>query len=382
MSKKIFYWAPHFSKIATTKAVINSAYSLKKYSKEYNVSLISTIGEWKNYESDLYEKKIDIINLSNRNLIKNLPKEGFFLSRFSFIFIFVYFFFILLKKIKTEKPDFLIIHLITSLPLVLFLFFSFKKTKLILRVSGFPNLNIFRKLFWKLSNKVIYKIICPTTETLNYLSAKNLFDKKKLILIEDPAININEINILKREKIDNNIFEYNNSLLAVGRLTKQKNFKFLINVFKKINLTYPQYKLFILGEGEEKKKLINLIEKLNLNNNIKLLGYQDNVFKYMFNSKFFISVSLYEDPGFSLLEAAACNLSIISSNVQSGPIDFLSNYDAGYLYKKNNEVDFLRTFSEANIDETKKSKKMLNAKKRVKYYTKFNHFLKLDKVLI
>ena len=382
MNKKIFYWAPHFSKIATTKAVINSAHSLKKYSKEYNVSLISSIGEWKNYDSDLYEKKIDIINLSKRNLIKYLPKEGFFLSRFSFIFIFVYFFFLLLKKIKTEKPDFFIIHLITSLPLILFLFFSFKKTKLILRVSGFPNLNIFRKLFWKLSNKVIYKIICPTTETLNYLSAKNLFDKSKLILIEDPAISINEINILKREKIDNDIFEFDNSLLAVGRLTKQKNFKFLIRAFKKLNSMHPQYKLFILGEGEEKQQLINLIEELNLNNNIKLLGYQDNVFKYMFNSKFFISVSLYEDPGFSLLEAAACNLSIISSNVQSGPIDFILNNNAGYLYEKNNEEDFLLAFSEANIDETERLKKILNAKKRVKYYTKFNHFLKLDKVLL
>ena len=79
-----------------------------------------------------------------------------------------------------------------------------------------------------MSNKVIYKIICPTTETLNYLSEKNLFDKKKLILIEDPAININEINILKKEKIDNNNFDSNNSLIAVGRLTEHKNFKFLI----------------------------------------------------------------------------------------------------------------------------------------------------------
>jgi glycosyltransferase involved in cell wall biosynthesis len=382
MKKKIFYWAPHFSKIATNKAVINSAFSLKKYSNKYDVSLISSIGEWKNYESDLYKKKIDIIRLSRIDLIDNLPQEGFFLSRFSFIFIFIYFFFPLLKKIKFQKPDVLIIHLLTSLPLILFLIFNITKTKLILRISGFPNLNIFRKLFWKLSNRVIYKIICPTTETLNYLSEKNLFDKNKLILIEDPAININEINILKKEKIDNHIFDVNNSLVAVGRLTEQKNFKFLINVFKEINMTYPKYKLFILGEGEQKKELTTLIEELNLNKNIKLLGYKDNIFKYMFNSKFLISVSHYEDPGFSLLEAAACNLSIISSNVQSGPIDFLLNYNAGYLYKKNNNVDFLRVFTEANTHEDKRLERILNAKKRLKYYTKFHHFLKLNKILL
>ena len=48
---KIYYWAPFFSKIATTQAVIRSAESLIKHSKKqkYKVALIDAIGEWNEY---------------------------------------------------------------------------------------------------------------------------------------------------------------------------------------------------------------------------------------------------------------------------------------------------------------------------------------------
>ena len=63
----------------------------------------------------------------------------------------------LLKTLKKNKPDYIIIHLITSLPLILLLFFNFE-TKFILRISGYPRMNFFRKLLWKLTLKKIYLI--------------------------------------------------------------------------------------------------------------------------------------------------------------------------------------------------------------------------------
>ena len=47
---KLYYWSPFFSNIATEKAVINSIYSIKKYSKEtIKPYLLEVIGEWKNH---------------------------------------------------------------------------------------------------------------------------------------------------------------------------------------------------------------------------------------------------------------------------------------------------------------------------------------------
>ena len=92
-----------------------------------------------------------------------LYKVGYFIFAFSILSLFP-----LYKLIKKEKPDYLIIHLITVPVLILAIFFNFK-TKFILRVSGYPKLNILRKLFWKLSSKKIFKVFTPTEITKNLL---------------------------------------------------------------------------------------------------------------------------------------------------------------------------------------------------------------------
>ena len=102
-------------------------------------------------------------------------------------------FFPLKKVLKFNRPDYIIIHLITSLPLVLLIFFKFK-TKFILRISGYPRMNFFRKLLWKIFFKKIYLITCPTNNTLNYIKQLNLVDESKLKLLYDPIIEISKIN--------------------------------------------------------------------------------------------------------------------------------------------------------------------------------------------
>jgi len=69
---KIYYWSPFFSNIATEKAVINSIDSINRYSnKKISASLLETIGEWKNQEKKILEKKINVKRISNFNLIKH-----------------------------------------------------------------------------------------------------------------------------------------------------------------------------------------------------------------------------------------------------------------------------------------------------------------------
>jgi hypothetical protein len=56
--KKIFYWSPYLTNVATIKAVINSIKSIKKYSKDYEPILINSCGEFNKYKKDL--AKLDI----------------------------------------------------------------------------------------------------------------------------------------------------------------------------------------------------------------------------------------------------------------------------------------------------------------------------------
>ena len=380
---KIFYWSPFISKVATVSSVIRSAESILKYSKKknnINVAIIDAIGEWKNYRK-IINPKIEIINLSKKNISESLPKVGFFKSRLSYALIFALTFFKLLNLINKEKPDYIIAHLLTSLPIFLTLIIK-NKTKVIIRISGLPKLNLVRYIFWKLFSKKIYRVTCPTTSTYEYLKKINIFDQNKLFVLRDPVIQLHEFLIKKNEKIEDLKIEKNNLIISIGRLTRQKNLILLIRAFKKILIKYPNYHLLLLGEGEQKKLLTEETKKLKIQERISFLGYQKNVYKYLLNSDCFILTSLWEDPGFVILEAALSNTLIISSNCPNGPNEILSNGQNGFLFKNNNLSDLLNKFDEfKNSTEDELNKKKLFAKKQIKIFTQFAHFKSLRNII-
>ena len=375
--KTIYYWSPHLSNdIATVKSVKNSASSLKDYSDSYSVSVLDAVGEWQDYKEFFQKKKIDTISLG-KNIYSSLARGSYIKSRYSYIKIFLFSLFPLIKILRKNKPDYLIVHLITSLPIFIFTIFNLK-TNLILRISGLPKLNFIRFFFWKIINKKIHSVICPSKATLDYLIKKKVFDKNKLYLIHDPIIDINEFRSLKNKSIEDLDFHLNAIVLA-GRLTKQKNFILFIEAFEKILKKIPELKANIMGKGEDKEILEERIKNLGISKSIYMSNYKKNIYNYFINSKFFISTSLWEDPGFVLIEAAMCNLTIISSDCPNGPIEFLNNGDFGFLYKSNSVEDLINKITEAlGCSEEIIRKKKFLAKRNCINYTRFRHFKKMD----
>ena len=378
--KSVYYWSPFLTHVATISAVIESAKSLKKYSKKYDPVIIDACGEFESYKKTLKENQIKTINLTSFKYFKFLPKNGFFKSRFSYILIFFFSFIPLYKVIKKKNPDYFICHLITSLPMLLAKLFNFH-SKFILRISGLPKFNFFRKFYWKTCGNIFFKITSPTNATINHLRLIKIFDEKRILLLRDPIINIQKIRKLKKQKIDP-YFEKNQFIVAIGRLTKQKNFKFLISCFQKLTNSQPNLKLVILGDGEEMQNLKRLIHRKNLENNIFLLGHLQNVFNYLSRANLFILSSLWEDPGWVLLEAAASNTLILSSDCKNGPSEIIDNNKAGQLYKVDNEQDFINKFNLImSLDKAQIDSKKLFAKKKSYLFTKFQHFKSLEKII-
>ena len=379
---KIFYWSPFISKVATVSSVIKSAESITRYSKKnnVNVAIIDAVGEWTNYKK-LIDPKIEIINLNKKNIFKYLPKGNFFKSRLSYVLIFVLNFFKLLNLIKNKRPDYLIAHLLTSLPIFLTLFFN-NKTKIVLRISGLPKLNFFRFIFWKLFSKNIYSVTCPTKATYKYLRKTNIFNKNNIVILRDPVIRLREFLKKKYERIEDIKIEKKNLIIGIGRFTRQKNFLLLIKAFKKILIKYPNYHLILLGEGEQEEMLKEEAKKLEIQNKVFFLGYQKNVYKYLLNSDCFILTSLWEDPGFVILEAALSNTLIISSNCPNGPDEILSNGLNGFLFKNNDISDLLDKFNKfKNSTEDELKKKRFSVKKQLKMFTQFAHFKSLENII-
>ena len=375
MKKKIYYWGPFIDRVATVKAILNSVKSINKYSSNLEGTIIDATGEW--HDVKLSNSNLNFVKL-NQNFYKSLPKFSFIKSRLSYLIIFIRCFFPLKKLLIKDRPNFLIIHLIVTLPLILFLLFKFQ-TKLCLRISGKPKLNFFRRTLWKISSKKIDKIFCPTKETRDYLVEQNIFDKNVFVL-EDPVLEVREISFYKKNELVSNFSK--NQIILVGRLTRQKNFEIFIKAFSLIEKEYPDLKANIMGYGELKDDLTKLIIKKKLQKKIFLIGFKTNIYDYLKVSKFFILSSLWEDPGFVIVEAAACNTTIISSDCPSGPKEFLKNGKGGFLFKNNSVIDLSNKIKEAIESDPKEIfLKKKNAKLQSRKYSIFNHAKKLEYLL-
>ena len=324
------------------------------------------------------QNNVEIIKFYKKNFFKYLPKNGFLRSRFSYLTIAILSIIPLIKFLNKNKNEILIIHLIITLPLLLKFIFNLK-IKTILRISGFPKLNILRKNIWKSSNKILEYITCPTKDLLEQIKEAKIFNNQKVLFLPDAIININTMN----RKI-NNINEVvgTKTILAAGRLTKQKNFLYLLQEFEKFLKIKKDYKLIILGEGEKKSEIQNYIKKNNISDHVYLKGYVKNIFSYMKNSDLFVLSSLWEDPGFVIIEAAFSNLFVISSNCPNGPKEILDNGRGGILFKSNEEGALLNSFIEFDkLSSDDRVYKKVILKKNISKYTIFKHFKTLETIL-
>jgi glycosyltransferase involved in cell wall biosynthesis len=383
MKKSILYWSPCLNPVGTVKSTINSAIAVSRYSKDkFTVQLINVSGEWSGYENICKHNNIEMYNFGY-NFYKLLPKTGFFASRFSYLIIIIFSIIPLIKLLYKKKPDYIVIHLLTSLPMVLLNIFLFN-TKFILRISGHPNLNFLRRILWRLSSNKLFAITAPTQKLYEDLIEKKIFEKKKLFLLPDAIISLSDFR--NKMKINNNLNLYPKTptkyFLSIGRLTTQKNFLYLIDEFYKFSLENKCINLVIIGEGEQKNLLINSIREKKIENRVFIISFTDNVFYYMKKAEAFILSSLWEEVGFVIVEAAFSNLYVISSDCPNGPNEFLLNGKAGSVYSSNQTNKLflqMKDFCDQNNDVI--FLKKVKAKKQSKIYTIFNHHKVLTSII-
>ena len=204
-----------------------------------------------------------------------------------------------------------------------------------------------------------------------------------MFYLQDAIINIKDYIKFKNQKVLYENERSKNFFLSVGRLTKQKNYSYLISEFSQHLKIYKNDLLYIVGEGEEKSNLTKQIFKNNLTKNIFLLGKRDNIYSYMKNAKALILSSLWEEIGFVIVEAAFSNLLVISSDCPNGPTEFLENGRAGYLYKSNKKNELSKKLEKFNKEKEEVNLKnfIIKAKKNSSNYTLFRHYLNLKEIL-
>jgi Glycosyltransferase len=186
-------------------------------------------------------------------------------------------------------------------------------------------------------HKIFVQSISMKNDLINF---NNSLNQNKIVTIYNP-INFDVI-IDKSNKKNNNNKDILNSnyLLYVGRLEKVKNLELLIFLFKHISASLKEYKLIIIGDGSKKKSINKLINKKKLNNDVVLLGFQDNPYPFISNAKLIISTSLYEGYSSIILESIILNKKIFVSNCPGGNAEIFNLYGKNFLFnlEKMNDI--------------------------------------------
>ena len=372
LHSNIYYiWCPYVGNVGTIRASLNIARALAR-DKEKKIFLIRNGSEWIGYENEVTEDNIYILDIGMGMRLLYKGKSGYLQSRIYFIFASIFGFYYLTRLSKLY-PKATIFTCLLAAPVLLLKKIQFVKFKVFVSVQGLPTVlsnqstsvikkfeNRVRFAFWKKVYPEAEKILFLTEET--YDTAKKIFphleDKYKVLFnpIITPDIDV------KAAAPINNVSNSQNciKLLAVGRLTYQKNYEFLLRAVSKLKVDGISFELKILGTGELKNDLIEKISECKLRDHVELLGFVKNPYPYYQWADAFVMTSRWEDMPHTLVEAAYLNTFIISLDFPNGPSYITNDGDYGILVKENNE----RAFADALIDFSRLSQDERSLKTR------------------
>lgn len=200
------------------------------------------------------------------------------------------------------------------------------KCKKIVSIRNYLSLekpSFIRKQLIRFSSIRADKTVC-ISKNVEY-DMRNFFKikEKKLCTIYNPVDIKSLLTIEEDYTFDKEFSDYFN-IVTMGRLTYQKGQWNLIYAIKDIVVQYPKVRLYILGDGELKNELEELVKKLELEEHVFFLEFISNAHKFLRQCDLFVLTSLFEGLGNVLLEAMALGLPVISTDCKSGPREIIA----------------------------------------------------------
>lgn len=135
--------------------------------------------------------------------------------------------------------------------------------------------------------------------------------------------------------------------LAVGRLTYQKGFDLLLQAWAQVALLHPDWRLRIVGDGEDKAMLEQLRRELNIEASTELVPKTNNIAAHYQEAAFFVMSSRFEGFGLVLVEAQTYGLPVISFDCDVGPAEIIKHGKTGWLCEVGNVTELSDKISNA-----------------------------------
>lgn len=166
-------------------------------------------------------------------------------------------------------------------------------------------------------------------------------------------------------------------LISVGNLFKQKNHIFLLDVVRYIKTKKYAVSLNIVGDGEEKNKILNRAKELGIENQLILSGQTNFVEEELKKADFYVHSAKHESFGLVIIEAMASKIPVITLN-GNGNQDLVMNGVNGYIVEKQNPYYFGDIIIDLFLNRNKRNKIICEA---YKFSMKFDIKVYVKKLL-
>ena len=123
----------------------------------------------------------------------------------------------------------------------------------------------------------------------------------------------------------------NKRIIAIGRLTKQKGWDYLVAAAPKIKSFLPDWHIDIFGSGEEKESLLLQIKNCHVEDFITIKEPTPNIKDELLNSSVMVETSRWEGFSMVLVEAQSCGLPLVGFDCPEGPAEIIKDGECGYI---------------------------------------------------
>lgn len=240
---------------------------------------------------------------------------------------------------------------------------------------SFPSFLVHKITYKKRINgirKTINCFIAPSKKLRSYLNKNGIYNVIHLPYFLD--LKQWDYNQSKKDR---------NTLLYVGRLSKEKGVYILIKAMKEVISKVKNAKLLIVGDGSAKGDLIRLSKKLGINNNILFIGSVPNekIGEYYHKSNILVlPTTCMEQFGFTGIEAMASGTACVGSDIGGIP-EWLKDKKTGYLFRPGDKDDLAEKIIKILKNPEKAKKFAITGNTLVrKKYGKKEHIKKLEKI--
>ena len=220
------------------------------------------------------------------------------------------------------------------------------------------------------NDKKYVKKVTDSVKNFNYFVAvshgmynfyKERIGKTKCIYIPNVVDNIPDVDSKKDT----------NTIISIGRLSKEKGFIDLISVLNIVKQQVPDVVLHLIGDGEQKEEIIEKINSLGLDKHVIVHGFlnKDQIEECMLDSSVYVMTSFTESFGLVLLEAFSYSLPCVAFDSAAGAKELI-NRNNGILITNRDKYSMARAIVNLLNNKDKLDRLGVNAKKSVFNYSK------------